>query len=93
MLTDLSIPQQSYLCYFNQLGFDAQGLCRGPRAQVQGGITAAMPGGSYVGAILSGFLTDRLGRKKSVMIGCCFWCVEPYAYGQALRGSYPCLNL
>lgn len=68
------IPGQPYLCYFNQTGRDPKsGLCGGPRPSVQGGITAAMPGGSWVGAIASGFLTDRLGRKKAIMVACVLW--------------------
>lgn len=59
---------QAYKCYFNQEGVK-DGKCGGPRAGTQGGITAAMPGGSWVGAILSGFLSDMFGRKKAIMIG------------------------
>lgn len=33
------IATEQYLCYFDQVGH-----CGGPRADVQGGITAAMPG-------------------------------------------------
>lgn len=68
------ISTQQYLCYFNQGGV-TNGKCAGPNSDVQGGITAAMPGGSYVGAIISGFLSDNLGRKPSIMIGCCIWCI------------------
>lgn len=39
------------------------------------GITAAMPGGSWVGAIVSGFLSDILGRKKAIQIGAVIWCL------------------
>lgn len=68
------IPGQPYLCYFNQLGHDpATGLCMGPTPNTQGGITASMAGGSFLGAIASGFLTDRLGRKKTIQVGCLFW--------------------
>ena len=43
-------------------------------SDVQGGITAAMPGGSFCGALLSGFLSDRMGRKYSVQVGALIWC-------------------
>ena len=66
------IPGQPYLCYFNQSGMQ-DGQCVGPTSSTQGGITAAMPGGSWVGALASGFLSDRLGRKKSIMIACIIW--------------------
>ncbi|KAK0737780.1 general substrate transporter [Schizothecium vesticola] len=69
------ISTQPYLCTFNQLGTDENGLCRGPKADVQGGITAAMPGGSWLGALISGFLSDRFGRKMSIQIGAVIWVV------------------
>jgi len=50
---------QQYLCYFNQGDGTAENKdCQGPNADVQGGISAAMPGGSFLGAIASGFLSD-----------------------------------
>ncbi|KAL9623378.1 MAG: hypothetical protein Q9160_002271 [Pyrenula sp. 1 TL-2023] len=64
------IATKPYLCYFSQ-----DGDCKGPRANVQGGITAAMPGGSWLGALISGFLSDRLGRKTSIQIGAVIWCI------------------
>jgi len=66
------IATQPYLCYFNQTGVSA-GLCGGPRANVQGGITAAMAGGSWLGALISGFISDSLGRKTSIQIGAVIW--------------------
>ena len=65
---------QQYKCYFNQ-GPDGPPQCSGPRADVQGGITAAMPGGSFLGALASGFLSDIFGRKKSIMMGAIVWCI------------------
>lgn len=67
------ISTQPYLCQFNELGFNAKGECMGPKADVQGGITAAMPGGSWLGALVSGFLSDRFGRKTSIQIGSIIW--------------------
>lgn len=67
------ISTQPYLCTFNQLGTDENGLCRGPKEDVQGGITAAMPGGSWLGALISGFLSDRFGRKTSIQTGAVIW--------------------
>ena len=43
---------QAYKCYFNQREVDAQGNCGGPTSAVQGGITAAMPAGSWLGALV-----------------------------------------
>jgi MFS family permease len=59
-----------YKQYFDQSA-DHSGL--GPRPMVQGGITAAMPGGSWLGALISGFISDILGRKKAIMVGAVIW--------------------
>jgi sugar porter (SP) family MFS transporter len=73
------ISTKAYLCYFNQgpdgPGFNDMTTCSGPKAGVQGGITASMAGGSWLGAILSGILSDKLGRKKAIQIGAIIWCV------------------
>jgi MFS family permease len=45
------------------------------RAEVQGGITASMAAGSWLASLLSGILTDRLGRKKAIMIGAIIWVI------------------
>lgn len=34
-----------------------------------------MPGGSFVGALLSGFISDILGRKRAIQVGAVIWCV------------------
>lgn len=64
------IGTKQYKCYFNQGDPSA---CTGPRPGVQGGITASMAGGSFLGALLSGFLSDILGRKKAIMIASVIW--------------------
>ncbi|KAI0134251.1 general substrate transporter [Xylariales sp. AK1849] len=70
------ISTQPYLCQFDELGVNPEnGLCRGPSSNVQGGITAAMPGGSWLGALISGFVSDNLGRKRSIQIGSLIWVV------------------
>ena len=64
------IGTKQYLCYFDQSG---NGSCSGPRPSVQGGITAAMAGGSWLGALISGFVSDILGRKRAIIIGAIIW--------------------
>lgn len=34
-----------------------------------------MPGGSFIGALASGFLSDILGRKRAIQVGCLIWMV------------------
>jgi sugar porter (SP) family MFS transporter len=34
-----------------------------------------MPGGSFLGAIVSGQLSEKLGRKWAIQIGCITWCI------------------
>lgn len=70
------LAEQAYLCYFNQGPHGppyTQEKCSGPRELVQGGITAAMAAGSWLGALISGPLSDRLGRKYAIMVGCVIW--------------------
>lgn len=69
------ISGSPYRCYFNQGGLNPNGSCPGPDSSVQGGITASMAGGSWLGALISGFVTDLLGRKKAIMIGAIIWCI------------------
>lgn len=70
------ISTQPYLCQFDEQGINPDnGLCQGPTPNTQGGITAAMPGGSWLGALLSGYLSDMLGRKTSIQIGSVIWSV------------------
>ncbi|KAI5806989.1 high affinity glucose transporter [Geopyxis carbonaria] len=59
------------------LGTDQYNNYFGPNiaSDVQGGITAAMPGGSFVGAICSGWLSDRMGRKYSIQVGSVIWII------------------
>ena len=65
------IGTHQYMCYFNQY---PQG-CMGPYDYVQGGITASMAGGSWLGALISGYLSDLTGRKTSIMIGSVIWVI------------------
>ncbi|KAI9769720.1 MAG: hypothetical protein M1835_006667 [Candelina submexicana] len=73
----IGTPQ--YLCYFNQgpqgPPFNDNPKCSGPRSDVQGGITASMAGGSWLAALVSGFFSDILGRKKTIMIGSVLWII------------------
>ena len=74
------LTENSYKCYFNQgpngppFSYDnPEKGCSGPRSLVQGGITASMAAGSWLGALISGFVSDLLGRKYAIMSGCVIW--------------------
>ena len=58
----LSTPQ--YKDYFNS-----------PDDVLQGGITASMSGGSLIGAICAGFLSDHLGGRHAIQIAALIWLV------------------
>ncbi|KAJ5267790.1 Hexose transporter [Penicillium angulare] len=73
------LTENSYLCYFNEgpngPPFDDNPDCSGLPSLKQGGVTASMAAGSWLGALISGFISDRLGRKYSIMLGCVIWMV------------------
>ncbi|KAK8091258.1 sugar transporter [Apiospora phragmitis] len=58
------IGADQYLDYFGS-----------PDSNLQGGITASMSAGSFVGAVASGWLADGLGRRGALMIAACVWMV------------------
>ncbi|ODV88634.1 hypothetical protein CANCADRAFT_126349 [Tortispora caseinolytica NRRL Y-17796] len=53
-----------------------------PDSVTQGGITAAMSGGSFVGALVAGALSDWKGRKLAIQTAGFFWIV-----GAAIQSS------
>jgi MFS family permease len=71
------LTENAYLCYFNEgpngPPFNGKPDCSGLPSLKQGGVTASMAAGSWLGALISGFVSDRLGRKYSIMLGCIIW--------------------
>lgn len=71
------IDTTAYKCYFNHgpegPPFNDNPKCSGLSSLTQGGVTAAMPAGSWLGALISGFISDRLGRRYAIMVGCVIW--------------------
>lgn len=53
-----------------------------------------MPGGSFVGALISGFITDWMGRKLAIQSGSVVWCIgsaivcSSYSIGQLVAGRF-----
>ncbi|KAL9940622.1 hypothetical protein V8E36_000110 [Tilletia maclaganii] len=71
---------QNYLVYFSNTEVVTDPVTgwrssSGPDANLQGGITASMAGGSFLGAIASGPLNDRWGRKTSLGTSMSIWIV------------------
>jgi MFS family permease len=58
------IGSQQYLDYFGH-----------PGSTKQGGITASMAAGSFVSALLAGYLADRTGRRDALKVAACIWVV------------------
>lgn len=46
-----------------------------PDSITQGGITASMPGGSFIGSLCSGPISDKLGRKPVIQLASVIWMV------------------
>ncbi|KAK9323602.1 general substrate transporter [Lipomyces orientalis] len=46
-----------------------------PDSTQQGGITASMAGGSFIGSLCAGFVSDRLGRKYTIQLGAIIWMI------------------
>lgn len=46
-----------------------------------------MPGGSFVGALISGFLTDWLGRKRAIQVGAVIWYVSEISASDATNNA------
>ncbi len=65
-----SIAAKGYQCYFDQ---SVDMSCQGPRPSVQGGIVASMAGGSWLASLVSGYLSDAVGRRRAVMLACLVW--------------------
>lgn len=58
------IGSEQYLEYFNH-----------PSSSEQGGITASMSAGYFIGSLLSGWLADRIGRRLAIQIASVDWIV------------------
>jgi len=68
------IGTQAYRCYFNEGGVE-NNKCSGPSSSMQGGIVASMTAGSWLGALISGYISDIMGRKMAIMVGCVIWII------------------
>lgn len=60
----LVIGTQQYLNFFNN-----------PSGTLQGGINASLAGGSVIGAIFAGTISNKFGRKLALFFSCLWWLV------------------
>jgi len=44
-----------------------------PHGITQGGIGAALAGGSVIGAIMAGPISNRIGRRDAIFVACFWW--------------------
>ncbi|KAH0605611.1 uncharacterized protein H6S33_004833 [Morchella sextelata] len=58
------IGAEQYLEYFDH-----------PDSNLQGGITASMSAGSFVGALGAGYLSDMMGRRYAIVVAAIIWIV------------------
>ncbi|KAM0699111.1 hypothetical protein Q7P36_001157 [Cladosporium allicinum] len=58
------IDREQYLEYFNH-----------PNSNMQGGITASMSAGSFIGALCAGFIADKWGRRYALMGAAIVWII------------------
>ncbi len=65
------VDDDNYLRYFNS-----------PDSTTQGGITSSMSGGSFLGSLVVGMISDKFGRKFSIEISSIIWCI-----GAAIQSS------
>lgn len=56
------IGTKQYVDYFNN-----------PSGTTQGGIGAALAGGSVIGAIMAGPVSNRIGRRDAIAFACFWW--------------------
>lgn len=58
------ISEPEYRSFFNY-----------PSSIAQGGITASMAGGSFLGSLVAGYVSDKIGRRPVIQIASCVWMI------------------
>ena len=72
------IEKERHDCWFNH-GFNGtlfNATSSESKAILQGGIATSMAGGSWLGAMVSGVISDNFGPRKLIIAAGCFWFVE-----------------
>ncbi|ODV97824.1 hypothetical protein PACTADRAFT_324 [Pachysolen tannophilus NRRL Y-2460] len=65
------LSQEYYLKFFDS-----------PDTITQGGISASMAGGSFIGSLIASYISDPLGRRVSLQVSSMFWMI-----GAAIQSS------
>ncbi|KAK4222818.1 high-affinity glucose transporter [Podospora fimiseda] len=75
------VVTEQYITYFNN-----------PSNVIQGAIGSALAAGSVVGSAVAGPISDKIGRRDSIMFACIFWLIGTAVqvacqnYGQLIAG-------
>jgi MFS family permease len=75
------VGTKQYLWYFNE-----------PAGVTQGAIGSSLAAGSILGALMAGPLSDRFGRRDSILFACIWWVigttvqVTTHSVGQLIAG-------
>ncbi|PSR81545.1 general substrate transporter [Coniella lustricola] len=75
------VGSAQYLDYFNS-----------PGSLQQGGITASMSAGSFLGSIIAGWLCDRLGRRGILKVASVIWIVGAVLQCSAQNVAHLCVG-
>lgn len=77
------VGTQQYIDYFHD-----------PNGITQGGIGSALAGGSVIGSLIAGPISDRFGRRDSCAFACLWWLagvsvqVSTHSVGQLIAGRF-----
>lgn len=75
------VVTDQYIEYFNN-----------PSAVIQGAIGSALAAGSVLGSAVAGLVSDKFGRRDSIVFACVFWLIGTSVqvscrnYGQFIAG-------
>jgi MFS family permease len=75
------VVSQQYVNYFQN-----------PSGVTQGAIGSALAAGSIIGALMAGFISDKFGRRDSIVFACFWWIigtivqVTTHGHGQLIAG-------
>ena len=69
------IGLKGYNCTFGKVISTDPLKCEGIPGIQQGGVSAAFPGGAFIGAVMSAYIGDKMGRKNMICYGACLWII------------------